>query len=77
MFLHGTFSAVQPVHLHRPTRAARARKSANMVSANMVSVLPILKDREPAVADVAELPAAVARHHEDDQRDVLNTITYY
>ena len=24
--------------LHRPTRAARARKSANMVSSNMVSV---------------------------------------
>ena len=34
------FPAVQPVHLHRHTRAARARKSANMASANMVSVLP-------------------------------------
>ena len=29
---------VQPVHLRQPTPAARARKSANMVSANMVSV---------------------------------------
>ena len=36
----GTFLVVQPVHLHQHTRAARARKSANMVSANMVSILP-------------------------------------
>ena len=35
------FLVVQPMHLHQHTRAARARKSANMVSANMVSVLPI------------------------------------
>ena len=34
------FLAVQPLHLHQHTRAARARKSANMVSANMVSILP-------------------------------------
>ena len=31
---------VQPTHLHQPTRAARARKSANVVSANLVSILP-------------------------------------
>ena len=31
---------VQPLHLHRDTCAARACKSASMVSANMVSVLP-------------------------------------
>ena len=31
---------VQPVHLHQHTLAARARKSANMVSASMVSILP-------------------------------------
>ena len=37
-FLSCTFLVVQPVHLHQHTRAARARKSANMVSANMVSV---------------------------------------
>ena len=30
---------VQPVHLHQHTRAARARKSANMFSPNMASVL--------------------------------------
>ena len=29
------FLVVQPVHLHQHTRAAHARKSANMVSANM------------------------------------------
>ena len=29
---------VQPVHVHQHTRAARAHKSVNMVSANMVSV---------------------------------------
>ena len=34
------FLVVQPVHLRQHTRAARARKSANMVSANIVSVLP-------------------------------------
>ena len=34
------FLVVQHVHLHQHTRAARARKSANMVSANTVSVLP-------------------------------------
>ena len=39
------FLVVQPVHSHQHTRAARARKSANMVYANMVyanmvSVLP-------------------------------------
>ena len=34
---------VQPVHLRQHTRAARARKSANMFSADMVSILP--KDR--------------------------------
>ena len=33
---------VQPVHLHQHTRAARARKSANMVSADRVSILLIL-----------------------------------
>ena len=32
------FLVVQPVHLHQRTRAARARKSANMVCANVVSV---------------------------------------
>ena len=37
-FLSGTFLVVRPVHSHRHTRAARVRKSANMVSANMVSV---------------------------------------
>ena len=31
-FLSGTFLVVQPVHLHEHTRAARVRKSANMVS---------------------------------------------
>ena len=31
-FLSGTFFVVQPVHLHQHTPAARARKSANMVS---------------------------------------------
>ena len=39
--LRGTFLVVQPVHLHRNTRAALALKSANMVSANVVSVLLI------------------------------------
>ena len=38
--LSGTFSVVQPVRLHQHTRAARAHKSANMVSAEMVSILP-------------------------------------
>ena len=38
MFLYGTSPVVQPVHLHRHTRAARARKSANVVSANMASM---------------------------------------
>ena len=33
-----TFLAVQLVPLHRHTRAARARESANMVFANMVSM---------------------------------------
>ena len=37
-FLSGTFLVVHPVHLHQYTLAARARKSANMVSANMVSM---------------------------------------
>ena len=32
----------QPVHSRQHTRAARARKFANMVSANMVSILPNL-----------------------------------
>ena len=41
MSLSGTFLAVQPVHLRQHTRAARARKSADMVSAIMVSSLPI------------------------------------
>ena len=36
------FLVVQPVHLHQHTRAARARKSANMVSADRVSILLIL-----------------------------------
>ena len=31
---------VQPVHSHQHARAARARKSASMVSASMISVLP-------------------------------------
>ena len=31
------FLVVQPVHVRQDTRAARARKSANMASANMVS----------------------------------------
>jgi len=30
----GAFSAAQPVHMHQDTRGARARKSANLVSAN-------------------------------------------
>ena len=34
------FLEVQPVHLHQHTRATRARKSANTVSANTVSILP-------------------------------------
>ena len=37
-FLSGAFSVVQPVKSHQHTRAARARKSANMVSANAVPV---------------------------------------
>ena len=39
-FLVGASLAVQPVHLSQHTRAARARKSASMVSASMVSILP-------------------------------------
>ena len=35
--MSGTFLVVQPVHWRQLTRTARARKSANMVSANMVS----------------------------------------
>ena len=34
-FLRGTILGVQPVHLHQHTGAARARKCANMVSANI------------------------------------------
>ena len=37
-FLVETFLVVQPMHLHQHTREASARKSANMVSANIVSV---------------------------------------
>ena len=37
-FFSGTFLVAQPKHLHQRTLAARARKSANMVSANMVSM---------------------------------------
>ena len=33
------------MHLHHHTRAACVRKSANMVSANMVSILPKLSER--------------------------------
>ena len=40
--LSGTFSVAQPVHLHQHTRATRARKSADMVCANVVSILPNL-----------------------------------
>ena len=40
-FLSGTFLVVQPVHLHQHTGSAPARKSANMVSAIMVSILPM------------------------------------
>ena len=40
-FLSGTFLGVQSVHLHQHTRAARAHKSANMVSTNMISILPM------------------------------------
>ena len=36
------FLAVQPVHFRQRTRAARARKSANMVSANMVCNMCII-----------------------------------
>ena len=39
------FLVVGSVHLHQPTRAARARKPANMVSANMASVALILGRR--------------------------------
>ena len=35
-YMKGPLWGVKPVHLHQHTRAARARKSANMVSANMV-----------------------------------------
>ena len=34
------FFALEPVRLHQHTRAARARESADMVAANMVSILP-------------------------------------
>ena len=40
MFLSGSFLVVQQGHLHQPARAAHARKSAGMVSANTVSILP-------------------------------------
>ena len=41
MFLSGPFLVAQPVHWHQHTRAARARKSANMDSANMPFVAPM------------------------------------
>ena len=49
MVLSGTFLVVQPVHLHQHTRAARARKSANMVSALPNGARPLrgLWAREP------------------------------
>ena len=37
---YSIFLVVQTVHLHQHTRAARARQSANMVSADKVSILP-------------------------------------
>jgi len=36
LFLSRTFLVVHPMHLHQYTRAARAHKSANMDSANMI-----------------------------------------
>ena len=50
--LSGTFLVVQPVHSHQYTRAARERKSACMVSANMVSMamkIPRNQRRPPPV----------------------------
>ena len=44
MFLSGTFLVVRPVHLHQHNRAAGARKSANMVSADMVSAALIISN---------------------------------
>ena len=49
-FLSGAFVVVQPVHLHQHTRAARARKSANTVSANVVSMALILGCRQCRMA---------------------------
>ena len=39
-FVGGAFLVVQPVHLHQHARAACARQSANVVPANMISILP-------------------------------------
>ena len=41
---HPNPNLVQPVHLRRHARAVRGRKSANMASANMLSVLPSIAD---------------------------------
>ena len=41
-----TLLVLQPVHLHQHTRAARARKSADMVAANTGSILPRFVGRE-------------------------------
>ena len=43
------FLVVQPVRLHQHTRAARARKSADMVSANMVFILPKVLNKNKAM----------------------------
>ena len=59
MFLSGTFLVVQPVQVHQVARAASARRSANVVSANAVSVALTLVHQGAKIAPLwalASLP---------------------
>ena len=60
-----TFLVVQPVHFYPHSRAARARQSANMVFANMVSVPPIVfKQARIGQGANAHLENSICKRHQ-------------